>query len=661
LEEALLVAATLVVGSGGAWSLVLAQASRWSLAAVVVGATVAASVVGWWLVRIRSALHRPSWSVLALSAVIVVGMAAVILPGNRVSFAGTDPGVYVQTARSIAENGDLDLPNPITTYGLEDTAARPHYPALLPSPHRPDRLDFAFYHLYPALAAPAWAVGRSLGLSFVSPAIGMLGALGLTLVLHRLRGLAPAAVGGGFLAFSYLWIFYSDWNGSEIPTASFLLVALLAGLISWDHDRVDAAVAAGALAGLAANGRADGMLVLLAAVGLASGGLLLGRRRLAVGALAGLAPPALLWGVQSYDTTVGYAKGHGVLDWYLLLGAAMFLVGAALVGNRLVGGRDRFRRPLLRARTAAAGLYAVMLVGFWIRSQVSEPGSTEFIDYPTWYPFAAERLTWFLTPVPLALFLLGLAELARARSWRPLAVAAPGLAVFPLYLWQQRITAHMIWAMRRFVPLVWPMMGLLVGLGAALVLVLMARAAARPAAGWLRWAGTGPARSAATVIMVAAAVVPQMWWTVPLRDLRELGGGFDEPERIVDTYGDGLYVWMPGSSHNMLVVPLFLETGGSVVSLDPAADAGDLAEIRDRVAPLPVFVLGDSEEAVNGLGAGTLGYEWVATPRLETTFERVPTEIEELVYLYVVGDGSGAATGPSGLGVGVVNDDPLDG
>jgi hypothetical protein len=334
--------------------------------------------------------------------------------------------------------------------------------------------------------------------------------------------------------------------------------------------------------------------------------------------------------VQSYNTTLGYARGHHVPGLWKVLGASAAILAAAAIGRRIVGDQGRHGHLLRRMRTPAAAIYVVMLIGFWIRSKVSEPGSRQFVDYRTWYPFAAERLTWFLTPVALVLFLLGLAELARARTWRPLAVTAPGLVVLPLYLWEQRVSAFMIWAMRRFVPLVWPMMGLLVGLGAAFIL-------ARIAAPRLRLLATGA--------LVAAVVGPQLRWTLPLRDLDEYAGGFDEPGRIAETYGEGLYVWHPGVSHNMLLLPFFLETGGAAVSLKPGADADDLAEILDRIDPpsagddegLPLFVVADSLETVEALGAEVVGFEWVVTTRLEQTYDRVPTEIQEMAYIYVVG------------------------
>lgn len=617
--EVAVVAAGLVIGLTGLWSLVLAQLGIWSLAAVVAGTGVAGAAVAWRVRSLRTIISPSRPAIVALVALIGLSHLATVLPGHRVSFAGTDPGVYVVIARVIAETGQLDLPDPIVELGLDGTAVDSSYPALSPSPVRTARLDFSFYHLYPALSAPAYAVGRTLGLSFVSPILGMVGALALTLVLHRLRGIGAAVVGGSFFALSYLWIFYSDWNGSEIPTSTFVLLALLAGLVSWDHDLPDGAVAAGLLAGVGANARADGLLVILTAVGLAAVAIFLGRRRLGLAGLAGLLVPGLVWGAQSYRTTVGYAEGHFVPDWPIVVGLSAAIVTGALVLVRLAPPvrSDRWRR----LRGAGAGLYVLVLFGFWVRSQVSEPGSTEFIDYPTWYPFAAERLTWFLGPVTLALVLVGFLDLARSETWRPLAAVAPGLAVLPLYLWEQRVTAHMIWAMRRFVPLIWPSLGLLVGFGAALVLSYV----------------TPRARLLAMLTLAIATVGPQLRWTVPLHDLREWSGGFELPAQVLGDHGDGVYVWLSGPSHNALVVPTLIEHGGQVVSADVGITAAELDTVRQRVRPRSVFVVADSETQLLDLGVRDVRGYFAHTERLEYTWEQVPTEIEMITFAFFVG------------------------
>lgn len=618
--EVAVIAAGVVIGLTGLWSLVLAQLGTWSVAAVATGTVVAVFTTGWRIHSVRPTVSAARPALITLIVVLAIGHLAIVLPGHRVSFAGTDPGVYVQIARVIAETGEIDLPDPIVQLGLEDTAADSRYPALAPSSVRPARLDFSFYHLYPALSAPAYALGRTLGVSLVSPAIGMVGALALVLVIHRLRGIAAAAVGGSFFALSYIWIFYSDWNGSEIPTATFVLLALLAGLVAWDHDQLDAATASGLLAGVGANARADGLLVILAAVGLAGTAISLGRTRLGVAGLAGLAPPALVWGAQSYNTTVDYAEGHFVPDWPVVVGLSTSLVAAAFVVHQF----GPLPIPSHRWRSfqaVGAGLYLLLLVGFWVRSQLSEPGSTAFVDYPSWYPFAAERITWFLGPAALVLVLLGFVELGRSRTYRPLAVLAPGLAVLPLYLWEQRVTAHMIWAMRRFVPLIWPTLGVLVGLGTALVVTGLA----------------GRRRTAAVVVLAIVAVVPQLRWTVPLHDLREWSGGFALPAEVLQGREDGIFAWIDGPSHNALVVPLLIERGGGVVSLDADVTASELATIDRRVAPRQLYVLADSERRLLDLGVGDLTGFVVETRRLEYTWEEVPTAVENITFAFFVG------------------------
>ncbi|MFV0526131.1 MAG: hypothetical protein ACK5RL_16720 [Acidimicrobiales bacterium] len=623
--EAVVLAVGVVTAATGLWSLVLAQTGRWSLPAVVGGTLVAAALTGRRLYGHRASLTPGPRGLLATMLVVTVGFLAVILPGNRVSFAGTDPGVYVQVTRELVETGDLGLADPVSVHGLEGTAASTFLPGLHPSPLREGRLDFMFYHLYPALAAPAYAMGRTLGLSLVSPFLGVLGAGAVTLVMYRLRGLAAAIVAGGFLASSFVWTFYADWNGSELPTATFGLLALLAALVAWDTDHADAAVAAGFLAGVAANSRADGLLVILVAAGIASSTIVTGRGRLAVAGFAGLTPAAAVWATQSYDTSAEYATGHFVPGPGVILGLIGAMVAGAVVARHRLAAWSGWHRVLRGLFPVGAGVYVAVLVGFWIRSQVSVPGSTAFEDYPTWYPFAAERLAWFLGPAALVLFLLGFAELGRTRSWRALAMVGPGLVVLPLYLWEQRVTAHLIWAMRRFLPLVWPMAALMVGLGAALV---------------VRWLGprlTGRARPAAVTAMLAAVVVPQLMWTVPLRGLREWGGGFSLPDELAADYGDALYVWVAGASRNAFAVPLMVERQGDVVTVEPSVTTSELHLIGARVAPTAVVVVADSADELARLGITDTTLYRIGTERLEYTWDRVPTEIEHLEIVVIAG------------------------
>ncbi|MFV0257674.1 MAG: hypothetical protein ACK5PP_04405 [Acidimicrobiales bacterium] len=616
--EALVVAAGTIVAATGLWSLVLAQIGRWNPTTVAGGSLVAGAVIGRRLYERRATMAPSPRALLVSTLIISIGLLAVVLPGNRVSFAGTDPGVYVQITRELVETGDLGLADPVAELDLAGTAASSVFPGLHPSPVREGRLDFMFYHLYPALAAPAYALGRTLGLSLISPMLGVLGAAASTLVMYRLRGLAAAIIAGGFLASSFIWTFYADWNGSELPTAVFGLLALLAALIAWDTDAADAAVAAGFLAGVAANSRADGLLLILVAAGVASSIIVAGRARLAVAGFAGLAPAAAVWAVQTYNTSVEYATNHFVPGPGTIMGLIAAMVVGATAARRWLAAWSGWDRVFRWLFPIGAGVYVAVLVGFWVRSQVSEPGSTAFEDYPSWYPFAAERLVWFLGPVALVLFLLGFAELGRSRSWRALAMIAPGLIVLPLYLWEQRVTAHMIWAMRRFLPLVWPTAALMVGLGVAF------------AARWAAPRLTAGFRSVAVAVVLAAVVIPQLMWTVPLRGLREWSGGFALPDELAADYGDAVYVWVAGASRNAFAVPLIVERRGGVVTVGASVTTTELDLIGTRVAPVPVVVLADTPEQLIELGVPDPTVYRVGTERLEYTWDRIPTEIEHL-------------------------------
>lgn len=621
--ESAAIAFGLWIGLAGCWSLTLAQLAAWSLPAWVAGALAGAALIGWrWSVRRRN-LDSTDAPMRFTTALVVVAFLLLVLPGNRVSLAGTDPGVYVQLTEVIAETGRLDVLSPVEEYGLQGTAASLAFPGVDPSAD--GRLDFAFYHLYPAIAAPAFAVGRTLGLSFVSPVLGALGVASIILLLVRVRGAVAATIGGTFFASSYLWVFFADWNGSEVPTASLVLTALLAGMIAWDDDDVELAVAAGLLCGMAAASRLDGVLVLLLGVAVAALALAADRPRLSVAGTAGVALSGVVWSVQSYHTSAGYASDHSVPRYWQVLGAAgLLLLGGAVV--RHARRRGWFSRPGSPVWLSAAAVYLCVLTAFWIRSQVSTPGTSAPQDASSWYPFAAERLAWFLTPTALALFLVGVWEVGRLRSWRTLVMVTPGLSVLPLYLWEQRISSQMIWAMRRFVPLVWPASAMLVGLGAAVVVGVIVQ----------RW-GRRFWLPLTTGVLLVGVVAPQLRWTIPLRDLREWSGGFEAPETVLETHGEGLYLWVTGETSSAFAVPLLVDQGGGVVLLEPDAEPDDVELIAARVHPLPVFVVADDRNTVLELGGSQVLDYVVRTERLEYTWERVPERIESLDFGFSVG------------------------
>ncbi len=622
--ECAVVAMAAAVAVGAVTSLVLAQLAAWSLAPVV-GAFLAPIAIGVAVAR----THRPApterWLVLYL--LLLAGLfLGLVLPGNRVSIAGIDPGVYIRHSQHIAESGRLALDDPIVGLGLQeypDVSA--DYPALDPSSTTPGELDFAFYHLYPALSAPAYAIGRTLGVSLVSPMVALIGVLSMVLILRRVVGVLSSVVGSAAFAFNYVWVFFADWNGSEVPVATLLLAAMLAGVLSIDSmDRtgVGFALIGGFLLGAGANSRADSFL-LVSLVSFVLGAMALaGYRRHVIAAVVGVAPGIGIWATQTYATTADYAAGHLDFGPRVVFGLMIGPVAAGLTLELFTGPVSLDNNVVRAIRQASMVVFGALLVAFLVRSKSAAPGTSVPLDSSTFNPFAIERISWFLGPVAVFLAVAGLVQLARDSSWRIVALVAPGLSLTPVYLWDQRISARLMWAMRRFVPVIWPTLGILVGLGAAMVLVAVSR----------RY------RPALTVVLVVAIVGPQLRWTVPLHDHREWSGGLDVPRQIIGSNGDDtVYMWMRGPSHDAFVVPLLIENEGrNVIGLDPDVSAATLGQIVEDLRR-PVVVIADNNGILESLGVPLREAFSVDLRRLEQTYEEVPTGTEGFRFSFAVG------------------------
>ncbi len=616
--------AVLTAGStiafGGLVSLVLAQLGVWQLVPVLLAFAVLplTSLASWRRIAPRPTSDR--WFPWYLAALAIVFLA-IVLPGNRVSIAGIDPGVYLRHSQVIAEQGRLSLDDPAVTLGLDDVdVLSADYPALDPSPISSGELDFAFYHFYPALSAPAYALGRSLGVSFVSPIVGLLGVLAAGLVMRRLAGSLAAVCASAFLASSAVWTFFSDWNGSEIPVATLFLCGTLAGLASHEHDgRAGLALSglSGALVAAGVNSRADGFLLMALCSCVLGAMALLGHRRRALAAVAGATIPSAIWVIQTYVTSPNYARAHIEFGWPII---ALSVVAPVALGLAIGPRLRRFASPALvrRLRLVAMILFVLMLVAFALRAATAEPGQLDPLVNDSFNPFAIERIGWFLGPAGIALLALGLVQLGRDHSWRTVAVVLPGLMLTPLYLWDQRISARLMWAMRRFVPSVWPTAALIVGLGAALALAWVPRRG-RP------WA------TAALVVILAG---PQLRWTLPLHDDREWSGGLDAPRQVLDSHAaDTVYLWIPGQAYNAFVVPLLVENDGeAVLTLDADATPADISEVAALVAPKPVVVLADNPDRLDDLDLVLDRSILIELQRLRPTHNEVPTEIHGVRY-----------------------------
>jgi hypothetical protein len=636
-EELVIVAVMLVWSLSAAWSLVLAYAGVWSFVLWAVGATVACALVAllWWVPERRDAVSIGTAG-RALLVLAVALTAIVSFPGFRSGMAGWDPGVYVTHARWIAESSTIDLPNPAVELGLSELPAGVTvvYPGIIPADIADERMAFSFFHLYPASAAPPYALARSLGVATVNPVLGLLGVAAMFLLGRRLGGLIVGGVAALFLGSSLVWVWHARLPSSEMSAATAGLAFLLSALLALDTRRPRWALAAGLLLSTVALSRADGfVLLVLGSVGIGVVAAL-GHLRMALSGALGAAPGFLLYLFQVGYFSSAYAAAHSVPPLALL--AAMTVI--PVVGGWVLHGYSESLRPLAERFTEVLGngrlIRTVLLVAvglillvLWWRAVSLDPSEAGLSVYRQ---RAILWLVMFLGPPAAALVIVGLAWSLRSGPFRLLLVLAPGLLVAPIYLYDPRISPRLIWWTRRFVPQIWPMLALLVGIG---VLV---------AAVWLQ-RRVFPRRPGAVLLAVTAltstVVGFQLRWTVPLQSHREFDGALEYSAQLAEAVRDfDAVLWVHGETFSAFSVPVRVISGTPIIPID-SSEQGAVDVLARQLCDHRVVLLSDSMADVD-LADLAESPRRVADefPFLGIRYERVPTEVDLMAFVVEVAE-----------------------
>jgi hypothetical protein len=660
LGEVLVGTAVLIVAVIAESGLVLVHLRLWSLpAAVGVSATVVALVVaGAWRSRHRPAVRTEPAQLAALAAVGIIG-AALFFPGFPAGMVGWDPGIYVNHGLAIAETGAVDLVDPVTAVEPEPPGTQigeVRFPGLSASPVADGRSVPAFYHLYPALTAPAAAIAGERGVVNVNPLVAILTSMALLTAAWRAFGPLTGGLVGLLAATNMVDVWHARYPTTEALT-QLLVVGAVLGVVLAAHTRWRLpAGAAGAATGLVFLARPDGALIVgMAVVGLAALAVA-GRfdRRatwFAVGLVAVL-PHAL---VQAYVIASQYTEGH-IPRAGVLLGAlavpALTAVAVAVVRHRDPDGwAGAARRPLIvvdRAVAAAStrrgrmilggslvAVLTVVLVYNALRPLLGD-GLPAGVDpnaaHAHYNRYSLIRLSWFLTPVGIVALWIGFAVTAlcpwRLSRW---VLVAPGMALLPLYLQQPRISTRLMWWTRRFVPYVWPSL---------LVLIAVALAAG------LVWRGRGrlPVRatSAAATLVVVGSFLSM---SLPLRGHHELQGSFAVYQEVAAAVpDDALVLWSqepgPATGSADAFASTLVYRHDAVVSRLPAGAGDDEVEAwTDAFPDRPLYVVADGPDLpppLAGLHAEPVARIETVLPIWELTFDERPDEPAGLPFDFTV-------------------------
>jgi hypothetical protein len=421
-----------------------------------------------------------AFGVLAAGLVVLLGA---LLPPIDTTLGASDSSVYLANARQLAGHGTTLHHDGLAaemTAGERDVLFRnrfvgdhtgPHarFPGGVPlvSPSG-DLVSFYFYHLFPAwLGAGLLTVGDQSYLQCLA-LFGVIGLLSLFFIGRRLGGaalgLALCAVHASF----YPQAFYCRFPSSELPAqALFLsgLFAFLRGLGLSDGERRAHVRLAALLWGTSCLCRVDAIPFLW--LGLTVVSLLAARLRVRAEDYAVPMLTSILFAVMAayHQLASGIDYVGAFSPGKLASTVSAFVAGrtwpsavvvAALAAAGLFVHRAEYARPFARAT-----LFATRAFGLLVSAVIA----VRFLWALDWSQVARHARWIGMYTTPLVLVVLGVGaflsvlEVIRARAAAGVAVVVAFLAgPAACYLIDPMVIPLQPWAMRRFVPVVFPLL-----------------------------------------------------------------------------------------------------------------------------------------------------------------------------------------------------------
>ena len=481
-------------------ALLLAEAGAFSLAALGAAWAISAAALLVALVLRRkggragggepgaTVARWSRWEAAAL-AVWLVAVALVYFRPHEFIVGGADAGVYISLGANIARTGAITVRDPLLgalSPVLRDALLRP-MPAgeaapfyLLPGFYvtgmPADVVTPQFFHLHPAWQAVGYALGGLRAELWVTPLWGILGCLAVYFTVRALWGWRWALLALVALSASALQVWFARYPTAEMLTQYLFWTGAWA-MSRWLDRREPAglwALLAGVALGQVFLARIDTYVLLALPVILAAWFTVTRSwRRDAWWFFV----PFLLLAAQSalhgllitrpYFSLISSLGTRILMRGALGAGVALLVIlAAAFVWFRFRSGSgapafrwSAFARFALRV--AAILVIVLALFAYFVRPEL---GNIRIANY--WYGGGTVptldrenllRLGWYLSPLTLALGVLGIAGMIAFEANRRTAfLLAAGGFFSVVFLWRIGANPHQIYAMRRYVPQVLP-------------------------------------------------------------------------------------------------------------------------------------------------------------------------------------------------------------
>jgi hypothetical protein len=554
-------------------------------------------------------------------------------------YATRDPATYGLAARWLMDHSSLDINSDPQVFGLI-----PHTDAGTAGfrPVAPGTLHIQGNHLLPALASLAGSVFGPTALFQANIAIGAIGLFIFFGLARRIVGEPLALLAMTALAVSMPFLYVSRDAYSE----PLMLVFLMGGLAllhrAIESRRLADFALAGFVAGCSAMVRVDSYGALLAMIiaaiavaAVARAGERRGAGLRAVAVIGGVAAPLLVGWI---DLTEFSRQYYGQLRHYILpqLLALFALVAVAPVIAWL-GWRPRLRARLAGTGTRhrIAGCAAVLLVAvfaflasrpLWLQTHLPTPNenlahmqadSGVAVDGTRTYNeqtvnWLAMYLGWPTVLLAVAGYAVLVTALVRRRAYALVGTLAMGLIMSAIYLWNCQITPDQVWAMRRYIPVIMPL------------LLVAAAAALRALWWWPRPREWGRLLAiAAGVLMIAVPLSV----TQPMARVREEAGQLTQLQAICAAIGhDGAVLEVDHSARDGYGQAIRSYCGVPTSAL-PGATAAQLASIRASVVAhgRTLFILSQDPTGTRYARSGDVApFSSVTVERWPTVVNRVP-------------------------------------
>lgn len=620
--------------------MILAEAGRFDrgwLLALAAPAALAAAVATWR--GIGAGRPRPSPPAALSLAVVLLATAALASRPGEYLVDGSDGSVYLNIGRALARHGALVYPEPlldlIPPSDWEAVLVRELHPPrvynLFPGgiQVRPgvNAVQPNFFHLLPVWIGAADLLLGPRAAYYVPPLAGLVALAGFWLLVR----VVTASTFISTLASALLLANFAQGWFSRLPTTEILTQSLVAGgllFATWCYRKPHAApgMLAGAAFGLAAFARID---VPMFVTPLVAGFLVL---------IAVERRWSRPW--TCCATALAALTVHAAAHAWLVSGPYTERIVHFILTGRNVTMATRLVPPLV----IAAGALALVLARIGrLPAIVSRATAVAFVlllgaaIVRAWPQLVGGHLAMVATPAGLALALAGtLLWLAEDRS--PPTLLAVGLLLISALVYGESVRDQgtMPMVLRRYVPVVLPLMALTIG-------VLVQRAGRRGA----------PAGTLALVAAVALGAT----WAARARPLlaAPMRGVHDQMARISGAIPADAIVITDRTTPSHFGLSLHASFGRDVLWVRPTpATSGVLARLAGTGRPL-VVALGRAGDGTQALTARDLvaldlappGVETLQLTEIEGTSDRMPSEMTartDVIDLYAAGSRSPGAT-----------------